>query len=207
MLNIRAQHETLHHVKLGNNSTANDNVSTLKDLLLTVKDQQDNLFMAAERGAGKNSSDVNVILNPKVKEKAREWLINDHATIAIDYQCENSTSVNEQKVEAKEKYDKNLKEFLRPMLQQEDTLKTKGFGKKIKSYAQALGIEVPSKATKSVNNNGTKAIKRKEKEVVENEKDKEIEDSKKIKEDMKMQMGKMTAVIVEACNSAFDSNI
>ena len=41
----------------------------------------------------------------------------------------------------KAKYNDDLKEFLQPILQKDNAIKTKKFGKKMKLYAQALGIK------------------------------------------------------------------
>ena len=70
ILNIKARCETLYQVKLEDKVTSEEKVSALKELALTVKDQEDSLFLAAEKGAGKNDQDVNAVLNPMAKEKA-----------------------------------------------------------------------------------------------------------------------------------------
>ena len=72
LLNVKARFETLYKVNLNDKVVKEGKISTLGDLVLSVKDNKNNLFLTAEKGAGKNSNDVNIVLNPKVKNKARK---------------------------------------------------------------------------------------------------------------------------------------
>lgn len=53
---------------------------------------------------------------------------------------------------SKEKYDNDLKEFLTPILSTKEARKTKTYGRKLKSYAEALGIEVQPQEVKEKRN-------------------------------------------------------
>ena len=52
------------------------------------------------------------------------------------------TSVIAPSNEKKEKYDEDLKNFLTPKLTNIEATRTKKFGKKLKTYAEVLGIEI-----------------------------------------------------------------
>ena len=79
------------------------------------------------------------------------------------------TSVDPEKCQGSWKYNENLKEFLKPTLMKINLNKNK-YGKRIKTYAQVLGIEAESqeekkrkivneKSTTSVQHNGNKSTK------------------------------------------------
>ena len=53
------------------------------------------------------------------------------------------TLVNPEEFNADIKYNESLREFLSPTLQQNEVQKVKKFRKKIKIYAQVLGIKSP----------------------------------------------------------------
>ena len=217
MINIKSRFETLHQVRLHDKVAYEENVCALKDLLLTVEDQGMKLFLAAEQGSGKHDGDVNVILNPKVKGSSRKWLIETYPIISFDYQCSKCTSVNVEKYVAKEKYDNDLKEFLKPILQQKDALKVKGYGKKFKTYAQVVGADMSSKGHQNTKlKNNQDIAKEREREKYQNknekdaeiiEKDKEIENLRKIINEMKVQMEQMTEVIGKICEDHFGSDV
>ena len=217
MINIKSRFETLCQVSLHDKVVYEENVCALKDLLLSVEDQGIKLFLAAEKGSGKHDGDANVILNPKVKGSSRKWLIEKYPIMSFDYQCSKRASVNVEKYVAKERHDNDLKEFLQPILQQKDALKVKGHGKKLKTYAQVVGVDMSSKGNQTAqpkpNQNITKERERNknqnkdEKDAEIKEKDKEIDDLKKIINEMKAQMEKMTEVIIKVCEDQFGSDM
>ena len=69
-----------------------------------------------EKGSGGFSDHVNIVLNPRVKFKAKKWLIEVYPTIIFRNQKENRTSVNGEEVMNSTKYNEDLKEFLKPIL-------------------------------------------------------------------------------------------
>ena len=73
-----------------------------------------------------------------MKELARKWTTQHYPAASFGYQCVKKTSVNAEKVEAKEKHDKELREFLTPILQQKEALKTKRHEKKTKRRMQDM---------------------------------------------------------------------
>ena len=75
----------------------------------------------------------------------------------------NKTSVDLEQYEQEKKYNTNLKEFLAPRLISEEAKKVKKFGGRMKSYAQALGIQFQKQKTSEKNNlnsNNKKKIKK-----------------------------------------------
>ena len=117
--NIKLRHETLFNVNLKEDvwdEKKNKHVK-LEEVLVEVKNDENQLFLAIEQGAGKHDKDVNVAINPQTRVQSRLWLNGEclkiifketkllHASVVIK-----ETVVNNQ---CKER----LKEFLRPTLQ------------------------------------------------------------------------------------------
>ena len=102
------------------------------------------LFLVTEQGIGKAKNDVLVIINPKVKSKALRWLIKEYPSVLFQGSQGVKTSVDQAQFQSKIKYNKDLKLFLQPILNQKDALKVKSYGKKMKLYAQALGLSTQS---------------------------------------------------------------
>ena len=80
------------------------------------------------------------------------------------------------------KHNEELAEILKPTLQQKEASKTKGFGKKMKSCAQAIGIE---RAQSFKSNEPKKKLKKVETLETKNQCQKEVEGLKAIVEDLK----------------------
>ena len=74
------------------------------------------LFLAVEPGLGQNKGYTHVAINPKTRNKSRKQLVEEHATVVINYDNENTISVDVQKYNTKKKYSDGLKEFLTPTL-------------------------------------------------------------------------------------------
>ena len=85
-----------------------------------------------------------MVINPKAKHKAIKWLIEEYPAVLFQQTREISTSVNVEQYQKKNSYDEDLKLFLQPILTQKEAPKVKRYGKRMKSYAQALGLSSKS---------------------------------------------------------------
>jgi len=142
MTNIKSRFETLYNVKLNDTVYQGIERITLEDILLKEKYGIHNLFLAIEQGSGKFSNHINVVLNPPVKDQARRWLVSEYPLLTFLNAQASGTSVIAPSNEKKEKYDKDLKNFLTPKLINIEATRTKKFGNKLKTYAEVLGIEI-----------------------------------------------------------------
>ena len=41
------------------------------------------LFLAIEQGSGKNSKNTYVVINPKIRNRARQWLVEDYLAVVF----------------------------------------------------------------------------------------------------------------------------
>ena len=76
---------------------------------------------------------MQVILNPKIKSKARKWLVKRSQEIKLQHQSNNRELVNAEEWYNNKKYHDNLKEFLALVLENEEVLKLKKYDKQVKS--------------------------------------------------------------------------
>ena len=76
MRNGKAKCETLFNVNLQYKvmEKEKDSFVSLETLVMNTEKNEHNLFLAAEKGAGKFKNDVTVIMNPKTKKIAKKWL-------------------------------------------------------------------------------------------------------------------------------------
>ena len=88
--------------------------------------------MAAEQGSGKGRDNVLVVINPKAKHRAIKWLIEEYPKVLFQEGKESSTSVNVEQYQKKARYNKDLKLFLKPILNQKNASNVKGYGKQMK---------------------------------------------------------------------------
>ena len=112
----------------------NGSYVSLENMLIDAKINEHNLFLAAEQGAGKYQNNVTVVINPKIKENSRKWLVEEYLKLKFSTEIQLITSVDPEKYRVDSKYNKSLKEFLKPIIQQVD-LNNNKFGKKLKTYA------------------------------------------------------------------------
>jgi len=168
IINVKARFEILFGAKGEDVVQYNGKTSKLKRLLLDLKEGDERLFLAVEQGAGIAKNNIQVILNPQMKDKAKQWLVKEYPSIIFKYQSENKTSVNAEDVGKKSKYSEDLKAFLSPVLTHKDAIKVKKYGKKVKTYAQALGIENTnnSKVANNLKTKNTEKAKQKKTEEV-----------------------------------------
>jgi len=157
MINRKARYETLVNASLNERIMIESRCQvTLESYIMSLKDGENNLFIAAEQGVGKYENNVTVILNPRTSKKAKQWLVNEYHKLNFKESRERQTSVNEKQYEDNSKYNEELIEFLKPTLESKEAAKNKTYGKSMKSYAQALGIKQystpptnPEKVTKN----------------------------------------------------------
>ena len=116
----------------------------LEELLLKEKVNDSLLFIVAEQGVAQHTEDVHIVMNPRIKNKVRLWLVNEYLLALFEHDTENETSVRVEDINSNIKYNKKLKEFLYPRLQQKEAKEFKHFRKKMKTYAQVLGIQIQS---------------------------------------------------------------
>ena len=84
-----------------------------------ILDQKHNdipLFLAIKQGFEKGANHIHVIINPKVRNKARQQLVEDYSSAIFQIKNNNEISVDSKKFAAKMKYNENLKELLCPLL-------------------------------------------------------------------------------------------
>jgi len=149
MANGKAKYETLYNINLKDEVRYDDEQSvTLEKALMDETSNGHNLFLAAEQGSGKFENDVTVIINPRVKVEAWKWLSEEYGKWEVYQDREMMTSVDPDKCKGSWKYNESLKEFLKPSLQNVNFKKNK-FGKRIKTYAQVLGITVEKNEAKN----------------------------------------------------------
>ena len=140
MVNVKSSFEILYNANLEDDVTHEGKTKALEDLLIKQEKNGDKLFITMEQGSGVASSNIQVILNPKLKYKARKWLVEVYPEVIFNYQSSNEISVNSQEFQTSMRYNEELKRFLTPVLQKQEVTKVKKFGKRMKSYAQVLGI-------------------------------------------------------------------
>ena len=155
MVNIKSRYETLYDTNIDDEVFQGTERKTLEEIILNIKHGQHNLFMAIEQGVGKQEKDINVVLNPRVKEQARRWLMTEYPLLTFGKGSGGMTSVISAPSPDKEKYDKDLMEFLAPKLTSTEAYRTKKYGSKLKSYAEVLGMEVPERPHTIEKNNKT----------------------------------------------------
>ena len=71
MVNAKSWHETLFKAKLNDIVIKEGKKVKLEELLLKEKVNNSSLFIAAEQGVGQHAEDVYVVINPRMKNKAR----------------------------------------------------------------------------------------------------------------------------------------
>ena len=165
MANGKAKYETLYNINLKDEVRYDDEQSvTLEQALMDEKSNGHNLFLAAEQGSGKFENDVTVIINPRVKVEAWKWLSEEYGKWEVYQDREMMTSVDPDKCKGSWKYNESLKQFLKPTLQNVNFKKNK-YGKRIKTYAQVLGITVEKNDAKNEEKKNKMMNEQKAKEV------------------------------------------
>ena len=164
VLNAKARCETMCNANLKDAIAYDNKEYSLEDFILNQKEQGQKLFMAAEQYSTKYRNNAKVILNPKIKNKARKWIADACPQAIFKQPNENKTSVDAEQCQASIKYDEDLKEFLKLILVSEDASEVKKFSRKMKTYAQSLGIETNIEKEKKNMENQQNQYKKKEKE-------------------------------------------
>jgi len=141
MINVKARFETLYKTRVDDIVVDDQGRKvTLEDFILRIMYKDYRMFLVIEQGVGKAARHTHVILNPKVKNKAKEWLVREYSALVFELGNKKETLVDKEKFEQYAQYNQHLKEFLGPRLQTEEARKVKKFNRKIKSYAQVLGL-------------------------------------------------------------------
>ena len=151
VINVKARYETLIDASL-NEKIKNESSmqETLESILMKVQNGNDNLFLAVEQGVGKYENNITVIINPKTIRKTKQWIVNEYPKLDFEDKHDRRSSINEQEYKMNKECDEELCEFLRPVLESKEAKKNKVFGKNMKSYAQALGIQQYNEEAKQV---------------------------------------------------------
>jgi len=153
MKQLPARYEIMYNASLTERLNVDKIQVTLEAYLMSLKEGKHNYFIAAEQGAGKYQNHVTVIINPKRIVKAKQWLMNVYHTLDFVAEKDRSSSVNDEKYKVNTKYKEELIEFLRPTLESKEAAENKKYGKKLKTYAQALGIKVYNSKKETPNTN------------------------------------------------------
>ena len=113
MRNGKAKHETLFNVNLKDKviDKEKDSYPSLETLLINAKKNEHNLFLAVEKGAGKFENDVTVMMNPKTKEIARKWLVEEYLQQKFQEEKMLKTSIDPEEWNVNSKCNESLKNF------------------------------------------------------------------------------------------------
>ena len=196
VINIKSRYEILFDASVVDKVLFNGKEGILKEILLNVEDNEDRLFMAVEQGSGKGRNNIQVILNPGKKYKARKWLVEMYPQITFSAPKGNKTSVKEEEFIHNVKLNDDLKEFLAPVLQSKAATKVKKYGTRVKSYAHALGFEKRERNTESsqtIDANTQKSIH------VVRKKSEEIKELKSTVQMLTNQLNKLTKIVTDLC--------
>ena len=94
---------------------------------------------------------MTVIINPKIKVEVQKQLTEEYGQWDIYQDKEFITLVDPEKFQGGQKYNKSLKEFLKPVIQNTNLKKNK-CSKRIKTYTQVLEITIDSESDKNEEN-------------------------------------------------------
>jgi len=196
MANVKAKYETLYNINLNDEVMYENNESvTLEKALMDEKINGHNLFLAAEQGSGKFENDVTVIINPRMKVEAWKWLSEEYGKWEVYQDKEMMTSVDPDKCKGSWKYNESLKEFLKPTLQNVNFKKNK-YGKRIKTYAQVVGINIDKNEPKPQDRSKEKSVK-----IVTEIDNKSDETLLSVIQGMKEQINALQKIITVLCNT------
>ena len=149
VINIKAKCKTLISASLDERILVESRrQKTLELMLITVQEGNDKLFLAVDQGIGNHKDNIIVIINPKMTKKAKQWIASKHPKLEFKEAKEYKSLINEEQCKIDNKHNEDLREFLRPTLENEEAKQNKVFGKSMKSYAQALGIKQRSEERK-----------------------------------------------------------
>ena len=101
-------------------------------------------------------------------------MFEEHPAVMFQSNAKHDVSVDIEKFRTKQKHNDDLKEFLTPILNNQQAMKMKNCGKKVKSHSQALGLDL--KVNETINQE-----KRNNEHSEINEKKKELGKKKKVK--------------------------
>ena len=87
------RYETLFNVKLKDMVKFKDDDYLLGQLLKEVNYNNCLLFLAAEQGAGRYENDMHIVVNPRVKVKAKQWILDVHPKVKISDNYDNKTLI------------------------------------------------------------------------------------------------------------------
>ena len=104
-------------------------MTTLENIILNAKYRDHLLFLAIEQGSGKSKDYTNIVLNPRIKEQARWWLISEYPLLTFESKETNGTSVISATNPINHKYDENLKKFLTPTSSKAEALKQRNLAR------------------------------------------------------------------------------
>jgi len=203
VINVKSRYEVLFDANVDDIVMFKEEEKILKEILFEANDNEERLFLAAEQGAGAGKNNIQVILNPQMKFKARKWLVEIYPEIIFKNQTENKTSVRVEEFTQNNKYNEDLKAFLTPVLQNKAATQVKKYGLKVKSYAQALGI---------VNTNGINSISKsklngKSKEKSDHTVKKKSDELRQLEDTVKTltdQINALTQIVKELCGVVQD---
>ena len=179
MLNPKARFETLYNTNLNDTVLYQGLEYKLKNLIRIVEVKDMKLFLAIEQGSGKKSKNTYVVINPKIRNRARQQLVEDYPAVVFQSNIDNETSVDVEKFKTKKKYNDDIKEFLALILNNQQAIKIKKYRKKVKLYAQALGLGLELNETNIPGNRNNENSKRNENKK-KSEKKAEVSKNKEI---------------------------
>jgi len=142
MTNVKARYESLYNASLKELILVSSRChERLETVLMKANYNNNRLFLAAEQGSGQYANSVTVVINPRMINKAKEWIANEYPKLQFQDEQVRETSVDPELFKVDTQYNEQLKEFLRPALQTKEAKQVKGYKKTMKSYAQAIGLD------------------------------------------------------------------
>jgi len=161
--NATGKYEILENVSL-NDEVIDDKtneVIELEQMIMSSEKGSQRLFVAVEQGDGKHEKDVIVVVNPKMKQQAKRWIIDEYMNTKFVIERQRATSVDPNQFSIDSTYSESLREFLTPKINENEIEKSK-YGKKLRTYAEVT--RKGEKAQPSKKNEKSKDLESKMKE-------------------------------------------
>ena len=100
----------------------------LEQMIMKAEKGSQRLFLAAEQGDGKHRNNVLVVLNQKMQQQAKRWIVEDYMNLTFVKERQRSTSVDHTQFNIDKTYSDSLQEFLNPKIDEKEIAKSK-YGK------------------------------------------------------------------------------
>jgi len=117
MTNVKARYESLYNASLKELILVSNKChERLETVIMKANHNGSRLFLAAEQGSGQYKNSVTVVINPRMINKAKEWIANQYPKLEFREEQIRETSVDPELFKVDTQYNEQLKEFLCPTL-------------------------------------------------------------------------------------------